>query len=110
MARVAETAVEHGVADIVVGVPRPLRGGTNQQVEAVMAFVAALSKATTVPVHTWDERFTTKLAEQGRGRRAAKRPSDAIAACYFLQDYLDALPRRARVDGPDASSSKRRRS
>jgi putative holliday junction resolvase len=98
VARVAEAVHEHGVGEIVVGVPRPLKGGTNQQVEAVMSVVAELSKTLDVPVHTWDERFTSKLAERGRRDRDRKQPADAVAACYFLQDYLDARSQTSQTD------------
>jgi putative Holliday junction resolvase len=101
VARIAETVRTHDVGEIVVGVPRPLKGGTNQQVQAVMSFVDALSQATSVPVYTWDERFTTKLAERGRRARGTKQPADAVAACYFLQDYLDAHPRTTGSEAAD---------
>jgi putative Holliday junction resolvase len=84
--KIVSVAEEREVGAIVVGLPRPLSGRTNRQAEDVLAFVARLERQTTVPVLTWDERFTSKLAEQGR-TPATKR--DAVAACYMLQNYLD---------------------
>lgn len=85
--RIVETAQREGASRIVVGLPRPLSGGTNAQLEAAQAFADGLRAATRLSVVTWDERFTTKLAE--RGRRGGE-PADAVAACHLLQNYLDA--------------------
>ena len=84
--RVVAVAEERGVERIVVGLPRPLGGGSNQQLEDVKAFVQRLAAVAKVEVVTWDERFTSKLAERG-GKRAGER--DSVAACYMLQGYLD---------------------
>lgn len=84
--RIMKIAKAHEVGEIVVGLPRPLGGGTNRQVESVMTFVRLLESRGRLPVITWDERFTSKLAENGRSRSS---PRDDIAACYMLQSYLD---------------------
>ena len=84
--RVVAVAEERGVERIVVGLPRPLGGGSNQQLEDVKAFVQRLAAVAKVEVVTWDERFTSKLAERG-GKRAGEH--DSVAACYMLQGYLD---------------------
>lgn len=83
--RIASVAMEKEVGEIIVGLPRPLGGGTNQQMRDVLSFAARLESVTTVPVRVWDERFTSKLAQRGRYGRA----NDAVAACYMLQNYLD---------------------
>jgi putative Holliday junction resolvase len=91
--RIVQVMREHDVGEIVVGLPRPLAGGTNRQVESVVAFVESLAARADKPVNTWDERFTSKLAARGRPRRLA---DDAVAACYMLQSYLDS---RAEAGG-----------
>lgn len=85
--KIVAVASEYEVDCVVVGLPRPLGGGTNRQVEKVLAFVSALSDASEKQVETWDERFTSRMAEAGRKPGDAH---DAIAACYMLQNYLDA--------------------
>ena len=92
-AAVAEIAIEHRAEKIVVGMPRPLSGGTNEQLEDVLQFVERLRLESALPVTTWDERFTSVLAE--RGRKGAL-PVDAVAACYMLQNYLDRLSHEER--------------
>lgn len=84
--RIIEVAREHDVGEVVVGLPRPLKGGTNRQLETVLEFVTTLRDRTALKIATWDERFTSRLAEKGRSGIAAQ---DAVAACYMLQDYLD---------------------
>jgi putative Holliday junction resolvase len=84
--RVVAIAEEQEAEEIVVGLPRPLSGGTNQQLETVTTFAERLAAISTVPVFTWDERFTSKLAERGPKRTGEH---DSVAACYMLQDYLD---------------------
>jgi RNase H-fold protein (predicted Holliday junction resolvase) len=84
---IVEKATDQGVSMIVVGLPRPLSGGSNSQVAGVLQFVERLRTATSIPVRTWDERFTSKMAREGRPGRG---PDDAVAACYMLQNFLDA--------------------
>jgi putative holliday junction resolvase len=83
----AELAViigEHDVERIVVGLPLTLRGDRGEQAVETERFVEALTDITNVPVVTFDERFTTDLAEQS----AADAPQDARAAAHLLSSYL----------------------
>ena len=84
LARVAQLIGEHEVDRIVVGLPLTLRGERGEQVQETERFVEALNNVTTVPVVTFDERFTTDLAEQG----TADAPEDARAAAHLLSSYL----------------------
>ncbi len=79
-------ADEQGADEIVVGLPRPLRGGSNEQMDSVVAFKERLAALTAIPVVTWDERFTSRLADSGEKRCG---DHDSVAACYMLQGYLD---------------------
>jgi len=95
--KIVQIAREHQVARIVVGLPRPLGGGTNPQSEAVAMFAKALGRRSAAPVSTWDERFTSKLAERGEATvKARGRPRDSAAACHMLQSYLDSQECRRR--------------
>ncbi len=84
---ILERSRNEGVSLIVVGLPRPLGGGTNSQMAQVLDFVRRLQLEASVPVATWDERFTSRLADEAHGSLQAR---DAVAACYMLQNYLDA--------------------
>jgi putative Holliday junction resolvase len=95
--KIVQIAEEHQVARIVVGLPRPLAGGTNSQSEEITVLAEALGRRSSVPVATWDERFTSKLAERGEVKAKAKgRPRDSVAACHMLQSYLDSQANRRR--------------
>jgi putative holliday junction resolvase len=89
IARLVELAREEEVERVVVGLPVTLRGERGSQAEETDRFVALLRDALDLPIESFDERFTTKLARQtGRGR--AKRPpvEDAVAAAHLLTSYL----------------------
>jgi putative Holliday junction resolvase len=86
IADIVGVAKNNDVGRIVLGLPRPLSGGSNRQLESVLSFKLRLESQAAVPVLTWDERFTSKLAEKG-ARHAVVR--DSVAACYMLQNYLD---------------------
>ena len=88
----AELAEREEVEQIVVGLPVTLRGERGAQAEETEAFVWALRTVTEVPIESFDERFTTKLAEA----QPSEAPSDAVAAAHLLSTYLEwksALPR-----------------
>jgi putative Holliday junction resolvase len=75
---------EQDVERVVVGMPLTLRGEVGEQARETQAFVEALRGVLSVPVETYDERFTTTLAA-GAGGVADE---DARAAAHLLQDYL----------------------
>ena len=88
----ADLAEREGVDQIVVGLPVTLRGERGAQAEETEAFVSALRAVTAVPIESFDERFTTKLAEA----QPSEALSDAVAAAHLLSTYLEwksALPR-----------------
>lgn len=91
IARVLALARDEGVELIVVGLPITLRGERGAQAQETERFVESLRAATDVPVDSFDERFTTKLAVAGR----TKAPEDAAAAAHLLTSYLTWKSRRA---------------
>ena len=88
----AELVEREEVEQIVVGLPVSLRGERGAQAEETEAFVSALRSVTAVPIESFDERFTTKLAEAQPSEAAP----DAVAAAHLLSTYLEwksVLPR-----------------
>ncbi len=83
-ATLLELLAEHAPGRIVVGLPLSLDGREHAQAGRARGFAARLGAAVTVPVDLYDERFTSKLADQ-RGGRAGR---DARAAATLLEDYL----------------------
>ena len=82
--RLAELAREQAADCIVVGLPITLAGERGEQVEETERFVELLRGAVQVPVETFDERFTTDLAESTQ----AQAEEDAVAAAHLLSSYL----------------------
>jgi len=71
--------------EIVIGLPLTLRGEHGDQAKETAVFAESLRDVLDVPVQTYDERFTSVLAEG----------DDARAAAYLLSTYLEwrAAPR-----------------
>jgi putative holliday junction resolvase len=90
LARVVALAREEGAERIVVGLPVTLRGERGAQAAETERFVAALETAAGIPVETWDERFTTRLAA-GSLAAGARAEEDALAAAHLLTSYLEWL-------------------
>lgn len=90
-----EIAAESDVVEVVVGLPRSLRGGENPATAKVRQFADALARRVKpVPVRLVDERLTTVSAEsilREQGRKGADRRSvvDQAAAVLILQHALD---------------------
>jgi putative holliday junction resolvase len=82
--RIAELAAEHNVKEIVVGLPLTMRGERGEQARETEAFVEQLRAQLSVPVVTFDERFTTELAH----KTPSDAPEDASAAAHLLSSYL----------------------
>jgi putative Holliday junction resolvase len=107
---VVELARRHEAGAIVVGLPKNLDGTIGPQAEKVLEFAEALKRRTPVPVVTWDERFTTRLAQQALiegdvSRRKRKDVVDQVSAVLILQSYLDHLKAAEVALGGAAPSS-----
>ncbi len=90
IARLVELVRAEDVERVVVGLPITLRGERGAQAEETDRFVELLRTALDLPVESFDERFTTKMAQREIRRGRAKRPpaEDAVAAAHLLTSYL----------------------
>lgn len=77
---------DHEAERVVVGLPVTLSGREGAQAAETRAFVERLRAVLDVPVETWDERFTTRMAQSTPGRHA----EDSRAAAHLLQGWLEA--------------------
>jgi putative holliday junction resolvase len=106
--RLRELVREHGVKQIVVGLPLRLDGTRGEMAEEAERFAQRLRKQVGVPVEMVDERLTSweaeRLLEEVQGRfireeklTGSKKPKnartkmtvDAVAAAVILKEYLD---------------------
>lgn len=89
------------VSLIVVGLPKRTDGSLGKSAMQVMEFAEALKEAVSVPVVTWDERFSTTAAERSLifsnvSRQKRKGVIDSVAASIILDNYMDFLRKRSR--------------
>ena len=83
--RLSELVRREDVDRVVVGLPLTMRGERGEQARETDLFVEALRARVPVPVETFDERFTTDLAQRSPGEAAL----DAAAAAHLLTSYLE---------------------
>ena len=98
VAEVARVADDREAERIVVGLPVSLSGEDSGQTELTRTFASELGEAASVPVETWDERFTTRMAAQTRRQTGAGSAEDSIAAAHLLESYLQAIARQEEAE------------
>lgn len=92
MARIRAAIEAAGAELVVVGLPLSLHGGDSAQTRQARRFAQRLAAQVGVPVETYDERFTTRIAVS-RGGTASE---DSRAAAVLLEDWLTARTKGAR--------------
>jgi putative holliday junction resolvase len=110
---IVAAARDIGAGCIVVGLPRSLSGKLGPAARSALTEIETLRELTrpdSIEVDTYDERFTTMIAQQGlreahvrqgARRRARRERVDAAAAAVILQGWLDAHgPRPAPGEDP----------
>ncbi|MGE0644073.1 MAG: Holliday junction resolvase RuvX [Nitrospira sp.] len=93
IAHIASLVTAHEVERVVLGFPLQLDGREGPAVQAMRAFEAKLEAGISVPIVLWDERMTTKAAEDlliaaDVSRKKRKGVIDRVAAAILLQSYL----------------------
>ncbi|MBM4338144.1 MAG: Holliday junction resolvase RuvX [Deltaproteobacteria bacterium] len=95
------------IEKIIVGLPINLDGTLGRQADTILEWINRFKDRTSIPVETWDERFSTvqasrTLLEADLSRKKRKKVIDKLAAVLILQGYLDQA--RRRDDGFTASA------
>jgi putative Holliday junction resolvase len=96
IAHIASLVGTHEVGHVLLGFPLQLDGREGPAIRAMREFQARLEQGVPVPVILWDERLTTKAAEDlliaaDVSRKKRKGVVDRIAASILLQSYLASL-------------------
>jgi putative Holliday junction resolvase len=91
--RVAEVVASEDAELVVIGLPVGLGGEEGEQAQVARRFAEAVESLVEVPVETYDERFTTALA-QASARGGARAAEDSLAAAHLLESYLEARAKR----------------
>jgi putative Holliday junction resolvase len=101
---IVDAAVALGATRIVVGLPRSLSGELGRAARSVLDEVGALAELARpagIEVDTYDERFSTMIAQRNlrastpkrsKRQRAQRESIDASAAAVILQSWIDARP------------------
>ena len=94
IAHIQQLVRQHNVGRVVMGLPLQLDGRVGVQAEAVQRLIETLQRTLSVPVIAWDERLTTKSAEQmlieaDVSRKKRKGAVDRVAAALLLKSYLE---------------------
>jgi len=84
---------EREVERVVVGLPVHLSGEEGSQAALARTFTAELQALLDIPVDTYDERLTSRMADASR-RAGSKAARDSLAAAHLLDDYLVSLARK----------------
>ncbi|MGW6337071.1 Holliday junction resolvase RuvX [Nocardia rhamnosiphila] len=95
IARIAAIAAEYEAVEIIVGLPRTLRGEKGTSARMAMEFAERLRDSLPeVPIRLSDERLTTvsaarALRDSGVRARGQRQVIDQAAAVSILQSWLD---------------------
>jgi putative Holliday junction resolvase len=87
---------EREVERVVVGLPVHLSGEEGSQAALARSFADELTALLEIPVDTYDERLTSRMADASRrdGSMAAR---DSLAAAHLLEAYLTSLARKGEA-------------
>ncbi|MBF7095772.1 Holliday junction resolvase RuvX [Alkalibacter mobilis] len=96
-----EIIAEKGVGTLVIGIPKNMNGTIGSQGQKVITFSNYLKKRLQVEIVHWDERLTSKFAEnlmlEGDVKRNKRKEKiDMMAAQNILQSYMDSINNKNR--------------
>ncbi|MFA5810620.1 MAG: Holliday junction resolvase RuvX [Thermoleophilia bacterium] len=97
--KIVDLARHESAKAVLVGMPVLLSGEYGSQAEQTRDFIRLLEEALELPVISWDERFTSKMAVSKGHNTTSSRHS--LAACVLLEDYLGSEAYR-RLNGGDS--------
>lgn len=93
LAQLKQLAMENGVGEIALGLPKNMDGTEGPRAQLCREFAVLLQETTGLPVQLWDERRTTVeahqiLNEHNYHGKKRKNTVDAVAASLILEGYL----------------------
>ena len=96
--KIQEIINEYEAECVVVGMPLTLAGAVGPAARLALDEIKEMTKSLTVPVHSHDERLTTKTAnesmiEANMNAQARRKVVDNIAAAVMLLGWLDHVDR-----------------
>lgn len=94
---------KYNISRIIIGFPKNMNGTLGPKSEEISRFADILQAQTDITITLWDERLTTRMAEQSMlegdlSRAKRKRRIDMISAQLILQSYLDSVQNKNESD------------
>jgi len=94
--RIRDLIKEYNVEKIILGFPKNMNNTLGPRAEKTLEFMKKLEKEFSLPIVLWDERLSTKAAENilleaDLSRNKRKKVIDKMAAVYILQGFLDSI-------------------
>ena len=91
-----DLVIKYNIDVIVLGHPKNMDGSIGEQAQISEDFKNQIEAKSTVRVILWDERLTSKMANnmmisQNLKNKKRKKDIDKMAATIILQGYLDSL-------------------
>ena len=88
---------ENRVEEVVIGLPTDLKGNLSEIEQEILKFIEKFNaEFSTVEVHRFDERFTSKMASffisqsgKNKKKREEKGLIDKVSATLILQNFLE---------------------
>jgi len=93
--KVLDIITEENVGKVIIGYPLNMDGTVGPAGKKVEELAQSLKEKLSIPVELWDERLSTKSADDilikaNLSRKKRKQKVDQLAAQIMLQNYLDA--------------------
>jgi putative Holliday junction resolvase len=100
---IRELVERHDVSEVLIGLPIRMDGSIGPEAASVQQLQRTLEEQLAVPVIAWDERLTSRSAEQflieaNVSRKKRRGAVDRVAAALLLQSYLQQTAREAETD------------
>jgi putative Holliday junction resolvase len=94
MQKLYDLIKNHEVETIVLGLPLNMDGSKGPKALEAELFAETLKQRFSLPVHLWDERLTTRqaqntLRETNTRTKGHKPKLDSLSATFLLQSFLD---------------------
>ena len=99
--KIQELIDEHEISCVVVGMPLSMSGKVGPAAKSAQEEIKEMEGALSVPVYSYDERLTSKTANESMMQanmkaQARRRIVDKIAAAVMLQGWLDHADRNQK--------------
>lgn len=88
--KISEIVKEEKIENIIIGLPRNMSGEETAQSRFSRQFAGEIEKATGLKINFADESLSTKRVAESTYRKDPSGYLDSIAACFILEEYLEA--------------------